>query len=113
MYVPHHFEESRPERLHALIAQHPLGMLVTHGASGLDANHLPFEMEMREGVLGAWHTHVARANPTGATSLQAMRYWSSFEAQTHTSRPTGIRASTSSTVRCPRGTTSWRTRTDG
>ena len=49
MYVPHHFEESRPEQLHALIAQHPLGILVTQGS--------------REGSLGVLHTHVARANP--------------------------------------------------
>ena len=63
MYVPPHFEESRPEQLHALIAQHPLGILVTHASSGLDANHLPFELEMREGSLGTLHTHVARANP--------------------------------------------------
>jgi transcriptional regulator len=63
MYVPPHFDESRPEVLHALIAQHPLGILVTHGSSGLDANHLPFEMETRDGSLGTLHTHVARANP--------------------------------------------------
>src|SRR5690349_9743682 len=63
MYVPHHFEESHPERLHALITQHPLGILVTHGPSGLDANHLPFELETRQGSLGVLHTHVARANP--------------------------------------------------
>ena len=62
MYVPPHFEESRPEQLHALIAQHPLGILMTHGSSGLDANHLPFELERREGSLGVLHTHVARAN---------------------------------------------------
>ena len=63
MYVPRHFEESRPEQLHALIAQHPLGILVTQGLSGLDANHLPFDLETREGSLGVLHTHVARANP--------------------------------------------------
>ena len=62
MYIPSHFEESRPERLHALIAQHPLGILVTHGASGLDANHLPFELQARAGSLGVLHTHVARSN---------------------------------------------------
>ncbi len=63
MYVPPHFEESRPERLHAVIAEHPLGILVTQGPSGLDANHLPFELETREGSLGVLHIHVARANP--------------------------------------------------
>jgi transcriptional regulator len=63
MYVPRHYEESRPEQLHALIAQHPLGILVTQGPSGLDANHLPFELETLEGSLGILHTHVARTNP--------------------------------------------------
>ena len=63
MYVPPHFKESRYEQLHTLIAQHPLGVLVTHTSGGLDANHLPFELETREGSLGVLHTHVARANP--------------------------------------------------
>ena len=63
MYVPAHFDESRTEVLHALIAQHPFGTLVTHGASGLDANHIPFELLANEGALGTLHAHVARANP--------------------------------------------------
>ena len=63
MYVPRHFEESSPAQLHALIAQHPLGILVNQGSSGLDANHLPFELETREGSHGVLHAHVARANP--------------------------------------------------
>ena len=63
MYVPRHFEESRPEQLHSLIAEHPLGILVTQGSGGLDANHLPFELETGESSLGVLHTHVARANP--------------------------------------------------
>jgi len=63
MYIPTHFEEPDPHRLHALIAKHPLGILVTQGASGLDANHLPFELEVRDGSLGVLHTDVARANP--------------------------------------------------
>lgn len=63
MYVPQFFEETQVEVLHALVAQHPLGILCTHGAAGLDANHLPFELQPREGELGSLHTHVARANP--------------------------------------------------
>ena len=63
MYVPAHFDESSTEVLHALIAQHPFGTLVTHGASGLDANHIPFELLANEGALGTLHAHVARANP--------------------------------------------------
>lgn len=63
MYVPAHFDESRTEVLHELIKQHPFGMLVTHGASGLDANHIPFELDPRQGELGVLNAHVARANP--------------------------------------------------
>ena len=63
MYVPAHFDEPRPEVLHKLIADHPLGVLFTHGQSGLDANHLPFELNTSEGALGKLHSHVARDNP--------------------------------------------------
>jgi transcriptional regulator len=63
MYVPAHFEESRPEMLYGLIRQHPLGILFTHGKSGLDANHLPFELDTDHGAQGTLRCHVARNNP--------------------------------------------------
>lgn len=63
MYVPAHFEESRTEALHDLIAQNPFGTLVTNGKNGLDANHIPFLLLPEEGKLGTLHAHVARANP--------------------------------------------------
>lgn len=63
MYVPPHFEEPRTAVLHDLIKQYPFGMLVTHGASGLDANHIPFEINPQHGKLGILTAHVARANP--------------------------------------------------
>ena len=63
MYIPAHFAESRPEVLHELIRRYPLGMLVTHGAAGLDANHIPFELDAASGSLGTLASHVARANP--------------------------------------------------
>ncbi|HEY0295688.1 MAG TPA: FMN-binding negative transcriptional regulator [Bordetella sp.] len=63
MYTPAHFDESRPEALHDLITRHPLGMLVTHGKSGLDANHIPFELVPGEGPRGILRAHVSRNNP--------------------------------------------------
>lgn len=63
MYIPAHFNESRPEALHELIAQHPLGILVVNGRSGLSANHLPFMLHSQEGTQGVLHCHVARNNP--------------------------------------------------
>jgi transcriptional regulator len=62
MYVPAHFDEPRTEVLHELIRQHPFGMLVTHGANGLDANHIPFELNAEQGGMGMLAAHVARAN---------------------------------------------------
>ena len=63
MYLPPAFEETRPDALRALIAAHPLGALVTHGAGGLDANHIPFELDATTGPHGLLRAHVARANP--------------------------------------------------
>ncbi|KVE31245.1 FMN-binding negative transcriptional regulator [Burkholderia sp. TSV86] len=63
MYVPAHFAENSKDVLHERIAQHPFGTLITHGTSGLDANHIPFELSSNEGELGMLRAHVARANP--------------------------------------------------
>lgn len=63
MYLPKHFEETRVEVLHALIRAHPLGALVVMTASGLDANHIPLEIDPDPAPLGTLRGHVARANP--------------------------------------------------
>jgi len=63
MYIPAHFAETRPEELTRIIRAHPLGMLVTHDAQGLDANHIPFEFDPDAGTHGLLTAHVARANP--------------------------------------------------
>jgi transcriptional regulator len=63
MYLPRHFEETRVEALHRVIAEHPLGILVLNGPNGLGANHLPFELDPKAGAHGHLLAHVARANP--------------------------------------------------
>jgi transcriptional regulator len=63
MYVPPHFAELRVDQLHRLIAEHPLGALVTSGPDGLDANHIPFHLDASSGSQGLLIAHVARANP--------------------------------------------------
>ena len=63
MYVPAHFAETRPEELARIIREYPLGVLITHDAQGLDANHLPFEFDPDAGTHGVLTAHVARANP--------------------------------------------------
>ena len=66
MYAPALFAESRPDVLHSLMRAHPLGMLVTQRAAGLEVDHLPFLLNP-EGTeahpLGTLQAHVARANP--------------------------------------------------
>lgn len=63
MYVPEHFSAPSTEAMLQLVRQHPLGTLFTAGESGLDANHIPFELAAEQGALGALHAHVARNNP--------------------------------------------------
>lgn len=62
MYLPDHFKEERAEVLHSLIQAHPLGTLVMQGPTGLEANHLPFELDASAGAAGVLRAHVARAN---------------------------------------------------
>jgi transcriptional regulator len=63
MYLPNHFDEQRPEVLQRLIHDAPLGLLVTHGSAGLQANSVPFLLDADAGPHGTLRAHVARANP--------------------------------------------------
>ncbi|MBA2546987.1 MAG: FMN-binding negative transcriptional regulator [Burkholderiaceae bacterium] len=63
MYVPSHFAETRVEVLHELVRAHPFGALVVVAPHGLEANHIPFEIDPRPAPLGTLRGHVARANP--------------------------------------------------
>jgi len=63
MYVPAHFEETRLEVLHDLVRNHPLATLVTLERAGLNANHIPMELDPGPQSLGTLRGHVSRANP--------------------------------------------------
>ena len=78
MYCLSLFREDRLEVLHALIRRHPLGLLISHGSSGLLANLLPFELKTADSERGVLHAHMARANPQwgeldGQTALVVFR----------------------------------------
>ncbi|SAK78827.1 FMN-binding negative transcriptional regulator [Caballeronia ptereochthonis] len=102
MYIPPHFAETRPEELHRIIGAHPLGILVTHGDAGLDANHIPFEFDPDVGEHGLLTAHVARANdvwqrcPTGTPVMVIFRgaqayispNWYPSKHETHRQVPT-------------------------
>lgn len=63
MYLPAHFAEADLATQHALLRAHPLATLVTHGPEGLDANHVPLQLDAAAGPQGTLRGHVARANP--------------------------------------------------
>lgn len=62
MYLPAHFAEERDETIAQLIADYPLGTLVTLGSEGLSANHIPFLFDRTAGPHGTLRGHVARGN---------------------------------------------------
>ncbi|MCZ8102903.1 MAG: FMN-binding negative transcriptional regulator [Burkholderiales bacterium] len=41
MYIPHHFQEVRPDEIRAIIEAAPLACIVAVTAEGLIANHIP------------------------------------------------------------------------
>ncbi|MFM1907897.1 MAG: hypothetical protein RLZZ591_1574 [Pseudomonadota bacterium] len=102
MYIPAHFAQTKPEYLHRIVREHPLGVLVTHGDGGLDANHIPFEFDASAGTHGALLAHVARANtlwqrcPTGTPVMVIFRgaeayispNWYPSKHETHRQVPT-------------------------
>ncbi len=63
MYQPPLFREDDIEVQHALIRAHPLGLLITAGASGLIANAIPFHLDAGASERGTLRLHFARANP--------------------------------------------------
>jgi len=63
MYRPPLFTEDRLDRLHAVMSSTGLATLVTLGAEGLEANHLPLVLDPAAGPHGTLYGHVARGNP--------------------------------------------------
>ncbi len=62
VYLPPHFAETDPAVLQQLLADYPLGTLVTLSSEGLNANHLPFLFDPAMGPHGTLTGHVARNN---------------------------------------------------
>jgi len=61
MYVPPHFAETDETVMRALIAAHPMGLLISSSATGLLANPVPFLVSVRDGGT-LLRAHLARAN---------------------------------------------------
>lgn len=63
MYVPTANSETRLPVLRQMMAAHPLAAVVTLGADGLTATHLPLVLEDDGSEFGLLKGHVSRANP--------------------------------------------------
>jgi transcriptional regulator len=64
MYTPKQFEVADTAEVHAMMRAHPFAVLVTNGAEGLVATHLPTVLKVDEtGPLGRIECHLARPNP--------------------------------------------------
>ncbi len=63
MYCPPSFRQHDTAELHRQIRASGLASLVSHGADGLQASHLPLLLAAEEGEFGTLYGHFARANP--------------------------------------------------
>ena len=63
VYCSSLFREDRLEVQHAFIRSHPLGLLISHGSTGVVANLVPFVLKTGDSERGVLQAHMARANP--------------------------------------------------
>jgi transcriptional regulator len=63
MYQPEHFRVDDLPQMHALIRARPFAALVSAGAYGLYATHMPTVLKDDDGQFGLVEFHLARANP--------------------------------------------------
>ncbi len=76
--------------MHALMRARPFAALVSAGALGLYASHLPTVLK-HEGLYGVIECHLARANPHCKELGEVGEALMIFQAPRLTSRRTGIR----------------------
>lgn len=65
VYVPPHFQQSDPALLHEAIRGAGLATLVSLGADGLVASHVPLMLDAAAGPNGTLIGHLAKGNPQG------------------------------------------------
>lgn len=64
MYTPAQFKIEDAGEAHALMRAHPFAILITHGADGMIATHLPTVLKVdAASPLGRIECHLARPNP--------------------------------------------------
>ncbi len=83
MYEPLPHRQEDIEAQHALIRRHPLGLLISHGAQGLEANSIPFLIDPSASRLGTLQAHMARANGQWRALLEADELLVIFQGADH------------------------------
>ncbi len=83
MYEPLPHRQDDLEAQHALIRSRPLGLLVSHGAPGLEANSIPFLIDREASMLGTLQGHMARANGQWRALLEAAEVLVIFQGADH------------------------------
>ncbi len=83
MYEPLPHREDDLAAQHALIRSHPLGLLISHGAQGLEANAIPFLIDAGASRLGTLQAHMARANGQWRALPQADEVQVIFQGADH------------------------------
>jgi transcriptional regulator len=83
MYIPRHNEEKRVSVMHSLIVSRPLGTLVTLGASGLFASHIPMVLEDDGSEFGVLKGHISRANTQWQDFVPTMDALAIFAGHQH------------------------------
>lgn len=63
MYLPAAFRQDDRDELHRQMRATPFALLISAGADGVLASHLPLLLEPDEGEFGTLYGHFAKANP--------------------------------------------------
>ncbi|MGA2793810.1 MAG: FMN-binding negative transcriptional regulator, partial [Roseiarcus sp.] len=83
MYEPLLHRQDDLAAQHALIRSHPLGLLISHGAQGLEANSIPFLIDPAASRLGTLQAHMARANGQWRALLEGDEVLVIFQGADH------------------------------
>ncbi len=105
MYVPNHFKEDSVETLQQHIRDYSFGLLVIADDAGIEANHVPFYLDMNEeGSLGTLQCHLARSNLVWQRIEKSRFVLAVSKVPMPMYRPHGIRARQRLGVLCQLGT---------